>query len=58
MKHIRVNYSFFKVSAKGKFESILVYSTGMSLDKAIQSTRELHSVDTISEVAISPPQNN
>ena len=44
--------SFCKVSAKGKFESFLVYSTGMSLDKAIQSTHELHSVDAITDVAL------
>ena len=44
--------SLCKVSAKGKFESFLVYSTGMSLDMAIQSTHELHSVGTISNVAL------
>ena len=46
--------SLCKVSAKGKFESFLVYSTGRSLDMAIQSTHKLYSADTISIISTTP----
>ena len=44
--------SFCKVDGKGKFESYLVYSSQIGVEKAIQSMHDLSSSDTMSDVAL------